>query len=50
MDEDGFGASIVRRRVLRGIDGKAKIDFNVLLIIEVYEIGVCLFDIVFGFG
>ena len=49
-DEDGFGASTVRRRVLRGIDGKAKIDLNALPIIEAYETGARSFDIVPGFG
>jgi Lon protease-like protein len=36
--------------VLRGIDGKAKIDLNALPIIEAYESGARSFDIVPGFG
>jgi len=38
------------RRVLRGLDGKSKIDLNALPIIDAYEAGARQFDIVPGFG
>ena len=38
------------RRVLRGLDGKSKIDLNALPIMDAYEAGERQFDIVPGFG
>ena len=45
-DEEGFR----KRRVLRGLDGRQKIDLNDLQIIDAYEKGERTFDIVPGFG
>ena len=48
-DEDEFRAA-TGRRVLRGLDGKSKIDLNALRLIDAYETGERTFDIVPGFG
>ena len=48
-DEEEFRQA-TGRRVLRGLNGKQKIDLNTLRIIDAYETGERTFDIVPGFG